>query len=500
MAEVYAGFLGARRRPDRPPARLPRGVRLAREHARGPRLRQRRLGRGRPERLGERDEVRQRHPRHDRGEPAAARRARQHEDVQPLPERLGDGVQHAVQDVEALRVQRRHQRPVHHLLAGRDEGRRARSAHQYHHAIDLVPTVLDALGVEAPGTIKGHVQSHFDGVSMRYSFDDADAPSTQVDAVLLDARLAGDLARRLEGRHQPSDDRRLEQLQRRRVGAVPHRRRPLRAARPRRGAARRSCASSSEPLVRRGRRQRRLPARRPLGARDHAHAAAGALAAARTATSTSRTRPRCPSRRRSTSATARTRSARWSTSPPRAPKACSSRTARCSAATRCTSRTTACTTSTTSSACSSRRSSRPRTFPPASNLILSASFDKAGEDPPGVATGTLSLYHGDKKVGEAQIKTQPGEVHDRRRRPLHRPRQRRRRHRRLPGHASRAASPAARSGASPSTSAASRTSTSSARPPRCCCANSRIAVGASVTDRPVWGALISFPLPVLSAL
>ena len=51
--------------------------------------------------------------------------------------------------------------------------------HQYHHAIDLVPTVLDALGVDAPGTIKGHVQSHFDGVSMRSSFDNADETSTR---------------------------------------------------------------------------------------------------------------------------------------------------------------------------------------------------------------------------------------------------------------------------------------------------------------------------------
>jgi len=42
------------------------------------------------------------------------------------------------------------------------------------------------------------------------------------------------------------------------------------------------------------------------------------------------------------------------------------------------------------------------------NLILSASFDKDGEDPPGVSTGILSLYHGDKKVGEGRIKTQPG--------------------------------------------------------------------------------------------
>jgi arylsulfatase len=50
---------------------------------------------------------------------------------------------------------------------------------QYHHAIDLVPTVLDCLGVEAPTRIKGHVQSSFDGVSMRYSFDDASATSAR---------------------------------------------------------------------------------------------------------------------------------------------------------------------------------------------------------------------------------------------------------------------------------------------------------------------------------
>ena len=46
--------------------------------------------------------------------------------------------------------------------------------------------------------------------------------------------------------------------------------------------------------------------------------------------------------------------------------------------------------------------------PTGENLILSASFNKDGEDPPGVSTGILSLYHGDKKVGEGRIKTQPG--------------------------------------------------------------------------------------------
>ncbi len=50
---------------------------------------------------------------------------------------------------------------------------------QYHHAIDIVPTILDCLGLEVPRTIKGHVQSRMDGVSMRYSFDDASAPSAR---------------------------------------------------------------------------------------------------------------------------------------------------------------------------------------------------------------------------------------------------------------------------------------------------------------------------------
>ncbi len=51
--------------------------------------------------------------------------------------------------------------------------------HQYHHAIDIVPTILETLGVEAPATIKGHVQSRFDGVSMRYSVENASAPSAR---------------------------------------------------------------------------------------------------------------------------------------------------------------------------------------------------------------------------------------------------------------------------------------------------------------------------------
>jgi arylsulfatase A-like enzyme len=47
-------------------------------------------------------------------------------------------------------------------------------------------------------------------------------------------------------------------------------------------------------------------------------------------------------------------------------------------------------------------------LPLGEKLILSASFDKTGEEPPGVAAGALSLYYGDRKVGEGQIRTQPG--------------------------------------------------------------------------------------------
>ena len=48
---------------------------------------------------------------------------------------------------------------------------------QYAHIIDLVPTVLEALGVEAPESIRGVTQAPIDGVSFAHTFDDAAAPS-----------------------------------------------------------------------------------------------------------------------------------------------------------------------------------------------------------------------------------------------------------------------------------------------------------------------------------
>ena len=47
-------------------------------------------------------------------------------------------------------------------------------------------------------------------------------------------------------------------------------------------------------------------------------------------------------------------------------------------------------------------------LPTGEHLILSASFEKTGEDPPGTASGTLSLFYGDRKVGEGTVRVQPG--------------------------------------------------------------------------------------------
>src|SRR4029079_3110669 len=51
---------------------------------------------------------------------------------------------------------------------------------QYHHCTDIVPTILDVCGVEFPEVVNGAPQSPLAGVSMRYSFDDATAPTQKV--------------------------------------------------------------------------------------------------------------------------------------------------------------------------------------------------------------------------------------------------------------------------------------------------------------------------------
>jgi arylsulfatase len=56
---------------------------------------------------------------------------------------------------------------------------RGEMRHQYHHAIDITPTILDCCGIEPPETINGYAQSPIQGVSMRYTFEQPEAPTTR---------------------------------------------------------------------------------------------------------------------------------------------------------------------------------------------------------------------------------------------------------------------------------------------------------------------------------
>jgi arylsulfatase len=48
---------------------------------------------------------------------------------------------------------------------------------QFHHVIDVVPTILEACQITEPKVVNGIVQKPIEGVSMLYSFEDAKAPS-----------------------------------------------------------------------------------------------------------------------------------------------------------------------------------------------------------------------------------------------------------------------------------------------------------------------------------
>ena len=96
--------------------------------------------------------------------------------------RLGVGVRHAVQVDQAGRLSH---------FGGTRQGmciawpNRIKDAggirHQFHHLIDIVPTILEATGIPAPEMLNGIAQKPIEGVSMAYTFDkaNADAPSTR---------------------------------------------------------------------------------------------------------------------------------------------------------------------------------------------------------------------------------------------------------------------------------------------------------------------------------
>ena len=197
-----------------------------------------------------------------------------------------------------------------------DRRRKGEIRDQYHHAIDIVPTILDVLGVEPPETIKGHVAEPLRRRQHALQLRRRDAAqrrarrsSTRCSARAASGTTAGRPSPptpRISGwsnfdddtwelYHTDVDRSELHDL----AAEQPERLRELvnlwYAEAGANGAFPLDDRSALEILT---------------------HAAAAARRAARPLRLLSRTPPRCPRRRRSTSATARSRSARSSTSRP----------------------------------------------------------------------------------------------------------------------------------------------------------------------------------------
>ena len=69
---------------------------------------------------------------------------------------------------------------------------------QYHHAVDVTPTILDILGIEQPAEFKGVAQLPVDGVSMRYTFDAKMPANKKENPVLRNTWRPRHMAKRME--------------------------------------------------------------------------------------------------------------------------------------------------------------------------------------------------------------------------------------------------------------------------------------------------------------
>ena len=277
---------------------------------------------------------------------------------------------------------------------------------QYHHAIDIVPTILDVLGVDAPAAIKGHTQTRLDGVSMRYSFDDAAAPTTRSTqfysmlgsrgiwhdgwkAITTHPTLSGwshfnddewelyhvDVDRselhNLAGEH-PDKVRELVNLWYAEAGAN--------GAFPLDDRSALEIMITPRPLL-------SPPRNRYVYFPDAADVPEDQAVNVRNRSFTIGALVDMPA-----SGAEGVLFAHGSSFGGHALYVKSNRLHYVY----------------NFVGMSEQRLSGDVDIPTGENLILSASFDKDGEDPPGVATGLLSLWHGDTKVGESRLKTQPG--------------------------------------------------------------------------------------------
>ena len=103
---------------------------------------------------------------------------------------------------------------------------------QYHHCTDVVPTILECCGLTMPDVVDGVRQTPMAGVSMRYSFDDADAPTRKETQYYEMLSTRGLWHNGLEGVDRTRAHDQQGRIRRRPLATVSHRCRPLRGARP----------------------------------------------------------------------------------------------------------------------------------------------------------------------------------------------------------------------------------------------------------------------------
>ena len=73
---------------------------------------------------------------------------------------------------------------------------------QFHHVIDVAPTILEAAGLPAPIAVNSIQQAPLEGVSMLATLRDGDGCRDTHGAVLRDVRQPRDLPQWVDGGHQ----------------------------------------------------------------------------------------------------------------------------------------------------------------------------------------------------------------------------------------------------------------------------------------------------------
>ncbi len=164
--------------------------------------------------------------------------------------------------------------------------------HQFHHVVDIAPTVYEAIGITPPDVYNGYEQIPVAGTPILYTLDDAGGALDPNRPVLRDDGPSRHRRGRLEGR----DPARLHPPRHRgHLGAVLPPRRLLRVQRPRRRTPGEARAPHRSLVVRDG-SARRLAIRHPGASNSSPHPASRTLRTRAIAIATCRRCPRCPHR------------------------------------------------------------------------------------------------------------------------------------------------------------------------------------------------------------